>query len=490
MFTCVFDLFELTENQKKPRNSFNHEENRLACGSVASQLVSLIDDADDLVSRNASGACANLLSQPDESARLVAAAGAVAALTRALTRPQSVALAIRGLNNAAEQEDVALQCNVAIVPLVALCQDESVVEDASDALLHICRQADNARLLATDATSMKTLVKHLTVESVATLLAALCDMDGLRADITQALWGDLEAVLEAQAGQPAAEVAAKCLALLSVGAPARVLANAKLWLSLLAPTHSEALHVAGLMGLGNAACTEANVNQFAGTEGFVEAIAAVLHNAKATTNELHLALGVLGNLAVPVTHRARLVKLGVVDQCAALVQSNNNAHVLFVAAQLIRRLCVLDHEPIRPALDSLVAQHERLTQPEHQRIWLEICRIVCVNATPEYLGTHLECVQDLLQTDYAPLQLEACRAVAMTPGVVAKSEAHAGPIVEALFKLAQQGENRLQAAAALQSVLNRQEQSEHWKRLVDAVAQLTLDEKIGAAAKELAKTLE
>jgi hypothetical protein len=48
-----------------------HESNRNACGVGAPKLVALIDDADDTVSRNACGACANLLSQPDDAARQV-----------------------------------------------------------------------------------------------------------------------------------------------------------------------------------------------------------------------------------------------------------------------------------------------------------------------------------------------------------------------------------------------------------------------------------
>ncbi len=139
---------------------------------------------------------------------------------------------------------------------------------------------------------------------------------------------------------------------------------------------------------------------------------------------------------------------------------------------------------------------------EHQRIWLEICRIVCAAGTAAFVAQHVRCVHDLLQSDYAPLQLEGCR------GAVSAKLKGDDVAIEALFKLADNtggefcasfscaacnrahcgvcvGDTRLAAASALATLLNRNDDAALWARLVGSATRLKQDDKHSAGAADL-----
>ena len=162
----------------------------------------------------------------------------------------------------------------------------------------------------------------------------------------------------------------------------------------------EEVTVACLMALGNAARSDDNVVALAGHKGLM---AQVLKKRK-TVNEQHLCLGLLGNMSVPEEGRKILKTLGAQAFALEQLTESNNAHVMFAAVTVIRRLVAggaeVDMQP-------LLEQRERLTQPEHQRIWLEICRIGCC-VWGRQGGDLALCVPPLLQAEWAVTPLLSC----------------------------------------------------------------------------------
>ncbi len=498
---------------------FGHASNRALCAAGAVPLVALLDDADDAAARNACGACSNLLSQPDEAARALLAAGVLAGLGRALRRAPCAALAVRGLTNACEVDETAQQCGDQLEDLVGLCvagegDDDALASEAGDLLLTLCRQNDNATKLASSAALVTQLGKRLDLAAAVALLEALCDVGGLRVGLAAAMWQQLET----QVAGPHAAVAAQLLALLSVDVPARVLAALPLWVPLLGPGHAEALRVAALMAVGNAASSDHNVQQLVQAPALLPALQALLGDAKSSTNELHLALGTLGNIAVPAIHRPALVQLGVMDRCAALVQSSNNAHVLFAAVQLARRLGANDAEALRPHLDAFLAQRDRLTQPVrgsdiHLTIdWAppgasadlagDLSRHVrrCHARVPGAARAALRAGPAERRVRAAAargLQGRGTHARAARPrhcGAALQARAIrcalCGPRLLTHPRTRNTGETRLHAATALRSALNRAEQAEQWKQLIELVEDMAKDEKLAAPAAELLRSLQ
>ncbi len=188
-----------------------------------------------------------------------------------------------------------------------------------------------------------------------------------------------------------------------------------------------------LLALGNAARSDAAVAMLWQLDGLLPTLQDLLKIG--TTHDQHLATGLLGNLAVPVDGRTRMGEAGLVPVVAACFVASNNAHVMMNCAVLLRRLSL--HPPVRPLvskeLPGLLDQVQRLAQPEHSRVALELGRVAALcmadKAESEALSTEEEkALMELLQADWGVLRVEGCRGCAVLgprcpPGLLARLQA-------------------------------------------------------------------
>ncbi len=153
---------------------------------------------------------------------------------------------------------------------------------------------------------------------------------------------------------------------------------------------------------------------------------------------------------MPSDARPGLAAAGTVRVAADCLAKSFNAHVMMNTAVLLRRLAL--HEAARrlvaAELPSLLAQRERLNQPEHARVALEIGRVAALCCAEE--GAALpeggaEALLDLLRADWGVLRLEACRGCALLAGRCP------APLVARLLELLQDAaaESQLRHAAAV-----------------------------------------
>lgn len=172
-----------------------------------------------------------------------------------------------------------------------------------------------------------------------------------------------------------------------------------------------------LLALGNAARNDVAVAAIWQLEGLIPALKKLLIGGN--THDQHLTTGLLGNLAVPLEGRTRLADADVIPLVASCFNASNNAHVMMNCAVLLRRLSL--HAPVRPLvskeLPGVLAQRERLAQPEHARVGLELGRVTALcmaDKTEANLSKDEECsLLDLLNADWSVLRVEACRGCAL-----------------------------------------------------------------------------
>ncbi len=421
---------------------FENAANRIALARRTEALAFLCQPHVDVaLQRSVTGCLANLLSEDDEAGEGAVAVGAVEALVRAL--PAQMALACRGLSNAAQKGTWSERAAAAgaLAALLACEQGEEVLEV-------LVSHESVARQLAADKGAVVRLASELKWEKP---LVALCSIDS-----TAAVLAESEEVWRALDKFP------RCQGLVS-GAEAgstKALRERERLLSLVqqsaavegepeAAAKSKAeVRSGALLALGNAARSDEAVGRILALEGLIPI---VLEQLKGTTSDQHLATGLLGNLAVPADVRAQMADAGVVRAVALCLSLSFNAHVMMNSAVLLRRLSLDQHARrlVAAELPLLLAQRERLSQPEHSRVTLELGRVAAlclvedVQATPEVEKALL----DLLHADWSVLRVEAARGCAVLADKCSPA------LIERLLTLLQDsssdGTTRVAAAIAL-----------------------------------------
>jgi len=138
-----------------------------------------------------------------------------------------------------------------------------------------------------------------------------------------------------------------------------------------------------------------------------------------SVGDQHLSLGLMGNLAVAIKGRETLVAdSGMAAAVAMCLEKSLNAHVMMNAAVLLRRMALLPAgaKQVAALLPQLTAQRERLNQPEHVRIALEIGRSVALCCGEEGAvvdGLAHQLLLELLEAEWIVLKVEACRGCAL-----------------------------------------------------------------------------
>ena len=196
------------------------------------------------------------------------------------------------------------------------------------------------------------------------------------------------------------------------------------------PTAEEGVRIGCLMVVGNCARSDEHCKELMLKQNILHFLKPLIveNETSASTQIQHLSIGALLNLSLPIWNREEIVKEGLLKLLLQVVQQKErkNAHVLFGTVLTLKRLCSAEiHSEIRKklvfeenAIPILLQIKEGLAMSEHERIWLEVGRLLCLllRSDKEIFaqvlkeGAFMECATCLLQSNWVVLNAEAISA--------------------------------------------------------------------------------